>query len=266
MKKLFIGCGIVVLLLLAGAGLLVWSLWGDFRQLQVQTEQAFVRLDELRTRHPFDGEHLEQLDGERFARALDLRATLASDFRAIEDRIRELDRKREAGEDGGGFLDVLRSSLREFSEVLPNLAQRLDEAQMSWPELSWHSRVLWSVLHRIDVGAAEAELAPLKGTWDEYSALYEQLAREQRGMRPLRDVIGDFPPAVVAVASSLVARDIGRVRAGLGLPELEHFFLTPVEQLEDLQFAKEPRSEDAPAPAPPAAEPAAEPAGADAPR
>lgn len=260
MKKLFIGCGIVVLLLLAGAGLLVWSFWGEIRQMQVQTEQAFARLDELRARHPFDGEHLEHLDPERFARALDLRAALEADFRAIEDRIRELDRKSEAGEEGAGVLDVLRATMQEVSAVLPNLARRLDEAQMSWPELAWHSRVLWSVLHRIDVGAAEAELAPLKGTWDKYSALYEQLAKEQRGMRPLRDVIGDFPPAVVAEASTLVSRDIDRVRRGLGLPELEHFFLTPVERLEDLQFAKEPRREESPAPAAP------EPAGADAPR
>ncbi|MBM3985854.1 MAG: hypothetical protein FJ296_09240, partial [Planctomycetes bacterium] len=253
MKKLFIGCGILVLLLLAGAGLLVWSFWGDIRQLQVQAEQSFVRLDEMRTRFPFDGEHIEHLDGERFARALELRATLEADFRAIEERIIELDRKSEAGEEGAGFFDVLRSTVAEISAVLPNLARRLDEAQMSWPELSWHSRVLWSVLHRIDVGAAEAELAPLKGTWDKYSALYEQLAREQRGMLPLRDMIGDFPPAVVAEASALVARDIGRVRAGLGLPELEHFFLTPVEHLEDLQFAKAPGREDRPAAAEPAA-------------
>ncbi len=257
MKKLFIGCGIVVLLLLAGVGVLVWSLWGDFRQMQAQTERSFAQLADLRLRHPFEGEALTHLDGERFARALDLRAQLELDYSAIQDRFHALDRRSDEGEDGAGFLDVLRAALQEFAAVLPNFARRLDEAQMSWPELSWHSRVLWSVLHRIDVGAAEPELAPLRGTWDKYSVLYQQLAREQRGLRPLRDVIGDFPPAIVAEASALVAADIDRVRQGLGLLVVEHWFLTPVDRLEDLQFSSEPDPRD---------EPAETPAGSDAPR
>ena len=146
--------------------------------------------------------------------------------------------------------------------MLPNFARRLDEAQMSWPELSWHSRVLWSVLHRIDVGAAEPELAPLRGTWDKYSALYQQLARTKSGLRPMRDVIGDFPPAIVAEASALVAADIDRVSQGLGLLVVEHWFLTPVDRLEDLQFSSEPDLRDEPA----ETQPAEAPAGSDAPR
>jgi len=256
MKKLFIGCGIAVLLLLAGLGFLVWNFWGPIQAMRTKAEASLVALNDLQSSYPFDPQGLGHLDGERFARALDVRAALVGDFRTIEGELTELSRKADAGEADVGLLDFLGHMLGAIADVLPAFSRRLEAAQMGWNEFAWHSRVLWAVLYRVDVGAGDAALEPLRGSYTRLRESYEELRKGQKGLRDLRDVIGEFPPAIVSEAEALVGKDLERVRAGLGLPEIEHLFLTPVARLEDLQLAPA-----MPQPGPPPAAP-----GPDAPK
>jgi len=237
MKKLFIGCGIAVLLLLGGLGFLVWSFWPDIQAMRTKAEASLAQLNALQAQYPFDPQGVEHLDGERFARALELRSALVGDIRTIETELTEMSRKADAGEGDVGFFDFLGHMLGAVADVLPSISTRLEAAQMGWGEFAWHSRVLWAVLYRVDVGAGDAALEPLRGSYTRLRAAYEELRKSQKGLRDLRDVIGEFPPAILSEAEALVAKDIGRVTAGLGLPEIEHLFLTPVTRLEDLQLS-----------------------------
>ena len=82
MKKLFIGCGIAVLLLLGGLGALVWSFWDDIQLLRTQADSAMQRIEAVEAAWPFSAEGLQQLDGERFVRVMPLSdpATLEDGF------------------------------------------------------------------------------------------------------------------------------------------------------------------------------------------
>lgn len=253
MKKLFIGCGIAVLLLLGGLGALVWSFWDDIQLLRTQADSAMQRIEAVEAAWPFSAEGLQQLDGERFVRALELRAALVGDLRQAKDQIEELARKADRGDSEVGFMDFFGQMLGAVSGVLPTVAQRLEEGRMGWHEFAWHSRVLWAVLYRVDVGAADAALQPLRGSYTRLRETYEELRKQQRNLPDLRDVLGEFPPAIVAEAEALVARNLDRVQAGLALPDIEHVILAPYTHVDELQLATAPL-------------PTAPPAGADAPK
>lgn len=257
MKKLLIGCGVLVALLLCGVGFLAWRFWGDIRTLQQQAEASITRLNDLQAAHPFDPAAQAHLDTARFARALDLRAQLSDDLVRLGDEMEDLQRKEDAGESDLGVLEVVSRTLKAVSGVLPGFADRLTAAEMSWPEFAWHTRVLWATLYRVSLGLGSPALEPLRDSWSELEAIYAQMAKDQKGLPPLRDLVGEFPPTILAEAEAVMATDLSRVRSGLRVLEIEHLYMMPVSKADDLQYVSVPEEgADAPLPSP---EPAAEP-------
>jgi|GEM_PF-1652071 len=259
MKKLFIGCGIVVLLLLGGAGFLAWRFWGAVRDIQIQADAAIVRLNELSTTHPFDAAAQAHLDPERFARALDVRARIGDDVSRVREQLDEMQRKEDSGETDLGVLELMELTLRAFAPLVPGFADRLIAAEMSWPEFAWHSRVLWATLYRASLGFGSPALEPLRDAWPAFKETYERTAREAHGLPPIRDLVGEFPPVVLSDAEAVMLADLDRVRAGLRATEFEHLFMRPVTTADDLQYVTPPEEAAA---LPPAPEPAPEPAPA----
>ncbi len=240
MKKLFIGCGIVVLLLLGAAGFLVWRFWPEIRSMHEQAEASIARLNELEVAHPFDPAAQAHLDTVRFARALDLRVDLCDDLVRMGEEMDELKRKVDSGESDLGVFEVVSLQLRALADVLPHFAGRLAAAEMSWPEFAWHTRVLWATLYRVSLGVGSPSLEPLRDDYARFKDAYERAARESEGLPPLRDLIGQFPPAVLSEAETVMLTDLGRVRAGLRVLDLEHVFMLPVTDPDDLQYVTVP--------------------------
>ena len=62
--------------------------------------------------------------------------------------------------------------------------------------------------------------------------------REQPGLKPLAQLIDGFPPAVLDEAATVLALDIDRVLDGLDITEVDHIYMQPVRNLEDLSFVQ----------------------------
>jgi hypothetical protein len=268
MKKLFIGCGIVVLLLLGCVAFLVWSFGGEFRQLQEQAEASITRINAVAASHPFDPAAQASLDAERFQRALDVRAAVADDLIQLGEDTQELQRKKDAGEIG--WWDMGHRIVQRATGVMPGFAARLEESQMSWPELAWYTRVMWSVLYRLDIGVGEPGLEPLRNSYTTFKEKYDALRREQKGLPDLRDLLGEIPPEVLVAAAQVMATDLQKVKQGLRVPEVEHLYMMPVTDAHELNYVDVPaetkerigKTQPAPAepqPAAPEPEPASPP-------
>jgi hypothetical protein len=237
MKKLFIGCGIVLLLLLCGVGYIVYQILPDVRDLQARMEAAAALLASLETSHPFDPLAQTQLDAPRFALALDVRAGLADDFAAMEDERQELMKRHDRDEDFGA-LDVVKGMVRTMAPMMERFASRLQQAQMSWPEFSWHTRLMWDCLLRLDAGVGPAELEPLRGAYADFLASYDRARKDldlEGELPPLPDLIGTFPTPLLNEASALLAQDLDRVQRGLRVRDFDHFFMQPKGKPEEMQ-------------------------------
>ena len=263
MKKLFIGCGIVVLLLLGGLMFLAYEFGPDIRALQTQAKAALASINALQTAHPFDAAAQSSLDAERFQVALDVRAQLADDLVQLGNAMEDLQRKEDSGESDLGWRGMAHQMLGSVTGIMPRFAERLTTAQMSWPEFAWYTRVLWSVLYRVDIGVGEPGLEPLRGSYTTFKTKYDALRRDQKGLPELRDLLGEFPPAVLSAAAEVMGTDLQLVKQGLRVPEVEHLYMMPVSTTEELSYVEVPADTHArietEQPAAPAPEPAAPP-------
>jgi hypothetical protein len=181
MKKLFIGCGIIVVLILGGVGFILYQVWPQMRDLQTQWTVAFERIESVDREYPFDPLAQTELDAPRFAQSLDVRAAIADKLIAAGKRIDEL-AKQHHNDEGVGVFDMLRGFFQTTTTILPDFAAHLEEARMSWREFAWHTRLLWACLYRVDAGVGPPELEPLRGS---YERLKENYARAQRESKEL---------------------------------------------------------------------------------
>ena len=235
MKKIFIGCGIVVLLILGIVGFLVYEFGADIRAIQEQAEQAVARINALDAKVPFDPAAQTSLDTDRFTTALEVRADLTDELVRIGEDLEEMKRKEDAGETDLGWMAMGHAIIGSMTNVMPMFADRLEAAPMSWPEFSWHTRLLWSVLYRVDIGMGEPDLEPLRNSYTTFKDRYDELRREEKSLPELRDLLGEFPAPLLASAAAVMATDLQLVRRGLRLPELECRYMMPVNDATELQ-------------------------------
>jgi hypothetical protein len=222
MKRIFIGCGIVVLLLLGGIGFLAWRFWPELQDFRKKNDEAVARLNALTISAPFDPAGISSLDTSRFAAALDIRAQVCTDLKAANERLSKLNDP----DDQPGMLEGMSLTLHELTSMMPRFADRLEAAHMSWPEFAWHTRLFWRVLQRISLGAGEPRLAELQDSYSRLEKVYDQ-EREHAELPQLKDLVGDFPPAMISEAEAVMATDVSRVRASLGMLEAERIFMMP---------------------------------------
>jgi len=238
MKKLFIGCGIVVLLIVAALGYVTWQVYPQVREWQSQWEGAFTQLQALEQKYPFDAQAqaAAPLDAPRFAASLDLRADLADNLTHAYDKLETIAGKDEQGEQLG-FVDMIREMFRTAAPLMPDFQAQLSKQQMSWPEFAFYTRLLWACLYRVDAGVGPPELESLRGSYDKLNQNYDRLRQEHAGQKlpPLADVIGKFPPQLLNEASALLAQNLQRVELGLAVTAVDHFYMQPITRLEDLQ-------------------------------
>jgi len=237
MRKFFIGCGVLVLLVLGAIGLLTWKLYPDFREFEQSATASLKRIEALDRVHPFDPDGQSSLDTERFATSLGVRLRLGESLAAAEQRLVDMQQRYEDDGDFGIF-DLLGGMLGSFAGALDQFAQELEGAAMGWPEFAWHTRVLWGTLHRLDVlGLGDTALDPLRGEFLRFREHYEQLAQQHQQMPALRDQVEGLPPAVLASAEQVLAADLTRARASLRTIALDHVYMMPGSTLQELGSA-----------------------------
>jgi hypothetical protein len=239
MKKVFIGCGVVVLLGLIAIGYLAYRIAPDIQRLNKEWQAAIAVLESLDERFPFDPKAQTELDVARFDQMLDVRLGLGEYLKGLEQQVEELEQA-EAEDRGPGFVGTIKEVIGQLSPVLTQFATRLEAASMSWQEFAWHTRVLWGALARIDAGLGNPELDALRGEYKKFDAHYEAVRREQGELPPLKDLLADLPPEALVAAEQVLVRDVGRVHRALVLTEVDHLYMQPIEGLEQIEKGKLP--------------------------
>jgi hypothetical protein len=235
MKKIFIGCGVLALIILGILGFLAYQIAPVVMEAWDAAQGMGVELVLLEEEFPFDGSAVESLDQTRFASALDFRRELAAELDLLGLDLRELDQAIQE-EDPSIFDwgDVLEGLWLKVGPVLDKVPGMLRRKEMSASELGWHSRVMWATLRRIDAGATDETMEPLHGQFDEFRRTYTELKRRQDDeLPPLDDVIGDFDEAILDGAQAVFTEDPQRVLDGIKDPALEITYLSTLTEAMD---------------------------------
>lgn len=255
MKKVFIGCGIVVLIGLLGVGYLAFEVWPNVSKVHREWTAAIEQLNALDTQYPFEPRSQAQLDPARFELMLDVRIQLAEYFTAFAAQLDAM-QKAQSEDDGPSWIGSLKQFFDQLAPVLTEFATRLKGAGMSPREFAWHTRVLWAVLARVDENLAGPELDELRSRYQKFQERYEAMRRDQPGLVPLKDLLADLPPDALRSAEQVLAKDLGKVNRALAVTDVDHLYMQPVQRIEDIERI-EPLEPVAPeTTAPPPAEPA----------
>lgn len=237
MKKLFIGCGIIVLVALGLLGYFGYQVWPDLMALKDANERFVQRLDDLDQQHAFDPDEPGPFDPERFAAVLDLRVDFRREF---QERLGELERL-EQQEEKPGLLETVSASfqaLREISETVPTY---LEATGMGPTEFEYHVRLLWATLESVGAGLGGDELTPLRTRYADLREAMPGLRRDFKQLKPLDEIVGTFDTAVVATARDILSTDPPRVEEGIAQPFVEVVVYMGLSSLrvEDLVAASE---------------------------
>ena len=218
-KALFIGCGVILLIIVGGLGFLGWTFYGPIKAIYDQWEVDQPRFAALEDRFPFDVEAQTQLHIDRFTTHLDLRVSLVNYARALE-----LEIDGALNDDSIGFIDQLRAPFERIQGLTSQVATQFEEAGMSLSEFAYYSRVLWATLRNLDEGSGGSALVPLRGRYSQLRHAYEEATREQPDVPTLDEIIGtesSFPPDVLDTAVALLAQDTNRVLEGVEFLQAE---------------------------------------------
>lgn len=219
MKKLLIGCGCLVLLLLGAGGWFVWQFVPAVTAIQDSMVSATTQLNELDQQHPFDEEAQVELDTQRFAQALDIRVGLKDDFARWEADLESIDDE-DVG--FGNFIETMTGAMTRFADMFELLPNALEGQGMGPTEFIFHSRVLWAALDSIGAGAGGPELDGLRGEYDTMVGAYGQIRQQNPELPPtFGELVGEVPPALVISARQVLAADALRVEAALAQPQME---------------------------------------------
>src|SRR5262245_51910342 len=123
MKKVFIGCGIVVLIALLAVGYLTYAVWPNASKFVQQWIAASDELNALAREYPFDPRAQTQLDPARFEQMLDVRVQLADYFATFTAQM-DAARQQQEAEGGPGFIGQLQQVFDQIAPVLTEVAAR----------------------------------------------------------------------------------------------------------------------------------------------
>lgn len=221
MKKLFLGCGCLVLLLLGGLGFLAYKIAPTMMESLANIEATNERFAELDRLHPFRATDSDGLAVDRFEAALAARVELREAHDAWIERI--------AASAQEGVFDLMRNIV-DLAPLVEDIPDAIASRGLGPTEFATHVRVQWVALASIDSGVPGPDFGALRGRWSELRGRYQQMQRQHPALPRLDDLLGSFPPEVIDAARLSMARDPQRVLDGLGEPvvELVHMSIPPM--------------------------------------
>ncbi len=229
MKKIFIGCGVLALIVLGFLGYFAYQFVPMIQEAIAAFEELGTELIALEEEFPFDPAEVDQLDRDRFAAALDLRRTFADRLERSVSDFEEYGRTVDEEETGiFDIADVMGGAAQQFLPVLREIPARLREEQMAPSELAWSTRVLWAELRNIENGTRGDEFEMFEGRFDGFRGAYDVLRnRDDNDELPeLDELIGSFDAHVLDAASEVLLADPQRVADGFSEPEIEVIYLS----------------------------------------
>lgn len=223
MKKILLGCGVVVLLVLGVGGYFGYLIWPEAKGLLTTLDRVLAELEELDARHPYDPD-AASLDPQRFLAMLAVREAVAAQLERVGHDIDAFARS-SADDEGPGMLAVIQETLRALTTLADAFPPELARARMGQTEFAAHTRTLWSVLRRIDTSTLA--IPPLRGLYADMKARYRlEVDRNFPDAPPLDELIGDVPHPVLETATALVEADAERVQRALRLTTFDPLFMS----------------------------------------
>ena len=226
MKKLLIGCGCLVLLVLGAGAWFVMQLAPGFTQMQDGVADAAMRMHALDHAHPFDPDSQEELDAERFATALDVRIGLKDDYERWEAKMEALD----PGDGAEAFKNLIAAAtgaMELMAEQFALVPTALEGTAMSPKEFVFHSKVLWATLDSIGAGAGgDAFDSDLRGQYDIMVGAYGEIRQSDPNLPTSFDaLVGEVAPGLVITARQVLASDPLRAESAIAQPGMEVLLL-----------------------------------------
>lgn len=201
MKKILIGCGVLLLLLAGGVGYLLYHLWEPTKALYETMEHSVLALEELNERFPYVAETVVEFDAERFETALGMRANLRVDFRQLATTMKDVD------EAGVLPIEAITAGLEAIQQTFESVVDELAGAQMSPSEFSHHMLCYWAAAASASAGGGNAaELAPLIEEYRSFRRLYAEAREENEELLPLEERLSEVPETLVAGVRDWLAR------------------------------------------------------------
>ena len=245
MKKVFIGCGIVVLIGLLAVGYLTYAVWPNATKFVQQWIAASDELNALDREYPFDARAQTGLDPARFEQMLDVRVQLADYFATVTAQMEAMKQQ-----DGPGLIGQFQQVFDQFAPVLTEIAARLREVKMSPQEFAFHTRVMWGVLARVDSNLTGENLKELRGRYTKFKEDYEKLQGEERNhLANLDELLAVLPPEALKTAEEIMARDPARISLALTMTEIDHLYMQP-QRIQDMHGEAPAPAEPVPSPEP----------------
>ena len=230
MKKVLIGCGILVVLLLAALGVGVYLVAPGVMDMMRQWTEAAEEMKALDQQHPFDEAAEGAFDELRFASTLDARAGVIRGIRTREAAFEEV-----ADGDELSIRETLTEGLGVAAPMLTDLADALAAAQMGPAEFVYHTRVLWAALQRVDAGLGPPELEPLRGIYENMAKQYEASTKFDPNAKPLAEVLGEVDRAITDSAMEVMASKVSTIEEALDEVGLEPMYLSLMTSIESGQ-------------------------------
>ncbi len=203
-KALFVGCGLVLALVLGLFGFAYFVLREPFAQWQAATEVQQARLIAINEAHPFEAG--ETVDRERFTRHLELRVDVIAVFMTLSEEFARLQTDEELG-----IVDMLRGFASPMIALPEALIDQFEQAEMGTPEFAHHSRLLWAVMRELDKGTGGDRFGSVRGRYAELKTHYEEAYGEIEEYPALDDLIGtaqDFPQETLDAALHIMGQDL----------------------------------------------------------
>lgn len=230
MNKLLLGCLVLLVLLVGGAGFVVYQVAPAFMEAGERVQAAQVELQELDAQHPFDVA-TTSFDAGRFATFLQLRAELKGELAELTERMEAL------RHGDTGFLDTLRSFAAQGAQIFELLPRQLAAASMGPTEFGYHSRLLQAALAAPGSGPLATDFA---NRASEFKGAYSEIAKQDNSLpadlddllKPdLSDTGKTFPPGVVLAAREVLDAQPDLAIEALVPPDVETILMRmPLEK------------------------------------
>ncbi len=209
MKKLLIGCGVLIAILLGAVAFLAYQVVPAIQETAQQFEIAAEHLKELDQSHPFSTPPESAFSPERFISALELQETL---FGAVLSRIGSLGQDR-------GLVETVLEGNDLVQDSLSDIVEGLTARSMGPTEFSWHSSIFWVSLKRIGAGFGPAALEPYSNCYQDLDQQYEE--HRAADSPSFNDNLPEVDSSISDAAIAIMATRLDLLDAITMEPELE---------------------------------------------
>lgn len=215
MKKILIGCGVLVLLVIVGFGVLAWSVKDEIASMTKEMTASAAQLHELDDEHPFTPPATAaDFDERRFLLSLDARSAMMTELGALDEQFKAL-------ENGDlGFFETITQSMKVGMQaggaVYDAIAAGLAQVDMGPDEFVYHTKVLWASLKAVDAELGGESLAPYRSVFTTVDAeTGQQLRFQPNTPDSLSAFVEGVPSGVVDEAVAVLGDNVEELQQAL---------------------------------------------------